>query len=45
MAIEYPNLRLGSIKHVSVKNFMCHSNLLLNFGAGVNFVVGSNGSI
>lgn len=44
MTIEYNGYRPGSIKHVSVKNFMCHSNLVLNFGSGVNFVVGTNGS-
>lgn len=37
--------RPGFIKNVSIKNFMCHSNLLLTLGSGINFIVGTNGSI
>ncbi|ESP03334.1 hypothetical protein LOTGIDRAFT_137540, partial [Lottia gigantea] len=35
---------VGIIEKVSVKNFMCHSRLDVNFGPHVNFVVGRNGS-
>ncbi|XP_041357126.1 structural maintenance of chromosomes protein 6-like isoform X2 [Gigantopelta aegis] len=35
---------VGIIEKVSLKNFMCHSRLEVNFGPHVNFIVGRNGS-
>ena len=34
----------GTIVKISVKDFMCHSNLSLDLIGGVNFITGSNGS-
>ncbi|OWA51538.1 hypothetical protein BV898_16017 [Hypsibius exemplaris] len=37
-------LRAGSIKRVRLINFMCHSELTVDFGTQVSFVTGHNGS-
>jgi predicted GTPase len=34
----------GQIKQVHVTNFMCHSNMRVNFHPHVNFISGRNGS-
>jgi chromosome segregation ATPase len=34
----------GLIEAVELKNFMCHDNLKIQFGTGINFVTGRNGS-
>lgn len=34
----------GLISSLRLVNFMCHDNLLLEFGPNVNFIVGQNGS-
>ncbi|XP_037805472.1 structural maintenance of chromosomes protein 6 [Lucilia sericata] len=36
--------RCGKILHMRLTNFMCHSNLVIDFHSRVNFLVGSNGS-
>lgn len=36
--------RCGKIISIRLKNFMCHSNLFIEFGPNINFLVGSNGS-
>uniref|UniRef100_A0A1I8NV53 Rad50/SbcC-type AAA domain-containing protein n=1 Tax=Stomoxys calcitrans TaxID=35570 RepID=A0A1I8NV53_STOCA len=36
--------RCGKILRMHLTNFMCHSNLLVEFHSRVNFLVGSNGS-
>lgn len=35
---------VGIIESVSLRNFMCHSQLEFKFGPNVNFVTGKNGS-
>lgn len=37
-------VRAGTIKEVKVRNFMCHNELSVQFGAQVSFVTGHNGS-
>ncbi|KAI4323824.1 hypothetical protein L6164_023401 [Bauhinia variegata] len=37
-------LLAGVIKRIRLENFMCHSNLEIEFGDWVNFVTGQNGS-
>jgi hypothetical protein len=34
----------GNIEKLSLTNFMCHASLEIDFCAGVNFVIGENGS-
>ena len=34
----------GIIEVVELRNFMCHDNLKIEFGTGINFVTGRNGS-
>ncbi|CAH2246041.1 structural maintenance of chromosomes 6 [Pelobates cultripes] len=42
---ESSTAEVGIIESISLKNFMCHSNLgPFRFGPNVNFVVGNNGS-
>ncbi|CAM6106305.1 unnamed protein product [Calypogeia fissa] len=41
--IEKPK-KAGSIKRITVENFMCHSNLTIEVGDRVNFITGQNGS-
>lgn len=36
--------RCGKILRIHLTNFMCHSNLIINFSERVNFLVGNNGS-
>ncbi|XP_017845127.1 structural maintenance of chromosomes protein 6 [Drosophila busckii] len=36
--------RCGKIISLRLKNFMCHSNLFIEFGPNINFLVGNNGS-
>ncbi|KAG8381534.1 hypothetical protein BUALT_Bualt06G0131700 [Buddleja alternifolia] len=40
-----PNrLQAGIISRIRLENFMCHSNLQIEFGDWINFVTGQNGS-
>lgn len=41
--IEVP-IKAGSIRRISVENFMCHSSLTIELGDRVNFITGQNGS-
>ncbi|CAA7026945.1 unnamed protein product [Microthlaspi erraticum] len=34
----------GTIRRIRLENFMCHSNLEIEFGEWVNFITGQNGS-
>lgn len=34
----------GTIVRIRLENFMCHSNLDIEFGDWVNFITGQNGS-
>ena len=34
----------GKILRIRLENFMCHSNLEIEFGDWVNFITGQNGS-
>lgn len=34
----------GTIRRIKLENFMCHSNLEIEFGDYVNFITGQNGS-
>ena len=34
----------GKIEHVTLINFLCHSNLHVPLGPNVNFIIGRNGS-
>ena len=34
----------GIVEVVELRNFMCHDNLKIEFGTGINFVTGRNGS-
>lgn len=36
--------RSGKINKIVLKNFMCHSNLVIDFNKNVNLLVGNNGS-
>lgn len=36
--------RSGKINKIILKNFMCHSNLVIEFNKSVTFLVGNNGS-
>lgn len=36
--------RSGKINKIILKNFMCHSNLVIEFNKSVNLLVGNNGS-
>lgn len=36
--------RSGKINKIILKNFMCHSNLIIEFNKNVNLLVGNNGS-
>lgn len=36
--------KAGIISRIQLENFMCHSNLEIEFGDWVNFVTGQNGS-
>jgi structural maintenance of chromosomes protein 6 len=38
------HVRSGKIQKMILKNFMCHSNLLVDFNKRVNLLVGNNGS-
>lgn len=40
----YETLDMGVIEKVSLKNFMCHTQLTMTFASNVNFIVGKNGS-
>lgn len=37
-------IRAGTIRRIRVENFMCHSNLSIDFIDRVNFITGQNGS-
>lgn len=41
---DSPASRSGKINKVVLKNFMCHSNLVIEFNKNVNLLVGNNGS-
>lgn len=36
--------RSGKINKIILKNFMCHSNLIIEFNKNVNLLIGNNGS-
>ncbi len=36
--------RSGKINKIVLKNFMCHSNLVIEFNKNVNLLIGNNGS-
>lgn len=38
------DLHMGILEKVTLKNFMCHSQLTMSFSSNVNFIVGKNGS-
>jgi structural maintenance of chromosomes protein 6 len=38
------HVRSGKIQKMILKNFMCHSNMLVDFNKRVNLLVGNNGS-
>ncbi|XP_039263379.1 structural maintenance of chromosomes protein 6-like isoform X2 [Styela clava] len=38
------DLDMGILEKVTLKNFMCHSQLTMSFSSNVNFIVGKNGS-
>ncbi|KAH8313202.1 hypothetical protein KR067_001689 [Drosophila pandora] len=44
--LSVPNAfdRCGKVISMRLTNFMCHSNLLMEFGPNINFLVGNNGS-
>lgn len=37
-------MRSGKVIQIVLKNFMCHSNLVVNFNNRINLLVGNNGS-
>ncbi|EDV53895.1 structural maintenance of chromosomes protein 6 [Drosophila erecta] len=44
--LSIPNAfdRCGKVISMRLTNFMCHSNLFIEFGPNINFLVGNNGS-
>ncbi|GMH11174.1 hypothetical protein Nepgr_013015 [Nepenthes gracilis] len=38
------SIKAGTISKIRLENFMCHSNLQIEFGDYVNFITGQNGS-
>ncbi|XP_016981507.2 structural maintenance of chromosomes protein 6 [Drosophila rhopaloa] len=44
--LSIPNAfdRCGKVISMRLTNFMCHSNLFMEFGPNINFLVGNNGS-
>ncbi|EDV92732.1 structural maintenance of chromosomes protein 6 [Drosophila grimshawi] len=44
LRVQSPFHRCGKLMSIRLKNFMCHSNLFIEFGPNINFLVGSNGS-
>lgn len=38
------HIRVGKIVRMQLKNFMCHSNLVVDFNQRTNLLVGNNGS-
>ncbi|KAL7729236.1 hypothetical protein ACLKA6_009693 [Drosophila palustris] len=44
LTVQSPFSRCGKIISIRLRNFMCHSNLYIEFGPNINFLVGSNGS-
>uniref|UniRef100_A0A803LMC1 RecF/RecN/SMC N-terminal domain-containing protein n=1 Tax=Chenopodium quinoa TaxID=63459 RepID=A0A803LMC1_CHEQI len=38
------SITAGTIRRIKLENFMCHSNLEIEFGDFVNFITGQNGS-
>ena len=41
---DYKIKHAGSIKKLTLKNFMCHDHFELGFGPHMNFIIGRNGS-
>ena len=39
-----PRRGAGIVKSIRLENFMCHSNLYIEFGEWLNFITGQNGS-
>ncbi|KAH8264501.1 hypothetical protein KR038_009222 [Drosophila bunnanda] len=44
MSIPNAFNRCGKVISMRLTNFMCHSNLFIEFGSNINFLVGNNGS-
>ncbi len=44
LAQENTYATAGNIESLHLANFMCHAALEVQFNAGVNFVIGENGS-
>ncbi|XP_017036379.1 structural maintenance of chromosomes protein 6 [Drosophila kikkawai] len=44
MSIPNAFNRCGKVISMRLTNFMCHSNLFMEFGPNINFLVGNNGS-
>ncbi|KNA17825.1 hypothetical protein SOVF_076440 [Spinacia oleracea] len=41
---SHRSISAGTIRRIKLENFMCHSNLEIEFGDYVNFITGQNGS-
>lgn len=44
MAVIEGSVRSGKILRMQLKNFMCHSNLIVDFNPNITIIVGNNGS-
>lgn len=44
MAVVEGSVRSGKILKMQLKNFMCHTNLIVDFNPNITIIVGNNGS-
>lgn len=44
MAVIEGSVRSGKILKMQLKNFMCHTNLVVDFNPNITIIVGNNGS-
>lgn len=44
MAAIEGSVRSGKIVRMQLKNFMCHTNLVVDFNSNITIIVGNNGS-